>query len=337
MTTPSDRHESPLVVACLRHIDQRPTVDGLTGEVHRDPLVATASAADQAALEHALRIAEVWDGRVIAVAAGPPAVEFTLRLAASVGAQPLRVPWPPASAHLRDRGATATPDELLGSPRAYLEDLAWDERSLARAIAAAIRSVDVPALVLCGDRATDRGTGALPAFLAHELSAVQALGLVALEVDGATVIAERRLDAGRRERLRVPRPAVCSVEAAGVRLRRAPLSAALTADEAPIPVAAPSGAAGAGTARSVRVVRAAAYRPRTKVAPPPGGQPPHDRLVALTGALVEHSPPTVVGPIDASGAADALLEFLARHGYLDTEAKDPATTPVAPAMRPATP
>ena len=223
-------------------------------------------------------------------------------------------------------GATANADELLGSPQEYLEDLAGDERSLARAMAAAIRSIDAPALVLCGDRASDRGTGALPAFLAHELDAVQALGLVALEMDGATVIAERRLDAGRRERLRVPRPAVCSVEAAGVRLRRAPLSAAMATDEAPIPVAAASGTPGTQAAWPVRVVRAAAYHPRTRIVPAPGGQAPHDRLVELAGVLVEHDPPTVVGPIDAPGGADALLEFLARNGYLDTEPRDPATS-----------
>jgi electron transfer flavoprotein beta subunit len=77
------------------------------------------------------------------------------------------------------------------------------------------------------------------------------------------------------------------------------------------------------------VVRAAAYRPRTKVAPP-GGEASHNRLVALTGVLVGHAPPTVVGPIDAAGAADALFEFLARYGYLDTETKDPVDYPCCP-------
>ncbi len=92
-------------------------------------------------------------------------------------------------------------------------------------------------MVVCGDRSVDRGTGALPAFVAHELGAAQALGLVALEVTAATgrpadlaLSADRRLDGGWRERLRVPLPAVCSVEAAGVRLRRASLAGALAAE-----------------------------------------------------------------------------------------------------------
>jgi electron transfer flavoprotein beta subunit len=37
----------------------------------------------------------------------------------------------------------------------------------------------------------------------------------------------------------------------------------------------------------------------------------------LTGALVAHDPPTIVGPVGAVEAADALLAFLGRHGYLE--------------------
>ncbi len=107
-----------------------------------------------------------------------------------------------------------------GAPTPVAE-LVQDEHVLARALAAA-----------CGPPGrrggrlrrpvTRPGTGALPAFLAHELAAAQALGLVTLTTDGHRLAAERRLDGGWRERLTVPCPAVCSVEAAGVRLRRAP-------------------------------------------------------------------------------------------------------------------
>jgi electron transfer flavoprotein beta subunit len=31
---------------------------------------------------------------------------------------------------------------------------------------------------------------------------------------------------------------------------------------------------------------------------------------------VAHDPPTIIGPVDAPEAADALLAFLDRHGYL---------------------
>jgi electron transfer flavoprotein beta subunit len=110
--------------------------------------------------------------------------------------------------------------------------------------------------------------------------------------------------------MRVPLPAVCSVEAAGVRLRRASLPASLAAATAVVPVAdvvVPG--------PSVRVLGARAARPRARHLPAPTGSS-RERLLALTGALLSHEPPTVVGPVGAQEAADALLEYLARNGYL---------------------
>jgi electron transfer flavoprotein beta subunit len=53
------------------------------------------------------------------------------------------------------------------------------------------------------------------------------------------------------------------------------------------------------------------------VLPAPEGHDPRLRLLALTGALVTHDPPTVVGPMGSGEAADELIGFLVRHGYLD--------------------
>jgi electron transfer flavoprotein beta subunit len=259
-----------LVAAILRVEDPHPDVDPLTGAVTSGPGALVAP--DAAALEHALRLGD----EVLAVGVGEQA-EPALREAAALGAE---VAWVREDAR---------------SPFA-------DERPLARALAAAVRGAD---LVLCGDW----GTGALPAFLAHELGAAQALGLVALRSDGSELVGERRLDGGRRERLRIPRPAVCSLEAAGVRLRRAPLSGLLEA-------------------HSIRMIEGGALplgveavlpgRPRTRVVAAPTGSA-RERLLALTGALAEHDPPAIVGPVGAAEAADALLDFLRRNGYLDSE------------------
>jgi electron transfer flavoprotein beta subunit len=312
---------APLIVACLRLTDPRPDVDPITGGISRDPRAALLSANDAAALEHALRLAATWQGQVLAVTAGGPAADAALREVAALGARTLRVAWPPVGGH-------ADPQQVLGGVQDYLADLIDDERALAAAIAAAIRSVGSPTLVLCGDRSSDRGTGALPAFLAHELDVAQALGLVSLEpqprasgaVGGAVdvdvaVRAERRLDGGRREVLRVRGPAVCSIEAAGVRLRRAPLSSALAAGDTKIPVASlPASMLGLDSDR-LRHDGGRPYRPRTRVVAPPASTVPRDRLLDLTGALFVHDPPTLVGPIDASGAVDALVDYLRRHGY----------------------
>lgn len=308
MSSAAAPDRGPLIVACLRIVDLRPSVDPLDGSVTRDPLGVGLSPADGAALEHALRLAGSWGGRVVAVSVGPASVEPVLREVAALGVAVVRVPADPESDRHR-----------------YVTELAGDEQALARTLAAAIRPFGPPHLVLCGDRSVDRGTGALPAYLAHELRASQALGLVALDVGGPdTLMVERRLDGGWRERLRVHLPAVCSVEGAGVRLRRASLAGALAVDGGPLPVDDPLGVAesaghdpGPGPLRFGGTLP---YSPRTRVLPAPESDDPRLRLLALTGALVAHEPPTVVHPADAAAAVDTFLAFLARHGYVDPDA-----------------
>ena len=297
--------DGPLVVACLRISDLRPTVDPLHGTVTRDRLGVGISPADAAALEHALRVAGAWAGRVVAVCVGPASVEPVLREVAALGATVVRVP-------LGDEG----------DGHRYVGELVEDERGLARTLVAALAPFGPPDLVLCGDRSVDRGTGALPAYLAHELGAAQALGLVSVApADGAgpgrALVVERRLDAGWRERLHVTLPAVCSVEGAGVRLRRASLAGALAAGDAPVPVDRSLAVAAAMGTGSLHVGAPVPFRPRTRVLPAPRDTDPRLRLLTLTGALVAHDPPTVVHPVDAVEAADVLVAFLLRHGYLE--------------------
>lgn len=276
-----------LIVVLLRATDLRAEVDPLTGAVTRDARLAALSAADEAALEQGLRLADAWGARVLALSAGGTEAEGPLREA-------------------RARGADVCRIALSGS---YLDELVADERSLAKVLVAALGE-QRPDLVLAGDRSADRGTGALPSFVAAELGAVQAPGLVSLVLQGSDLIAERRLDYGRRERMRVPLPAVCSVEAAGVRLRRAGLLEAIAAADAVIPVVHAT-----LPVSRVRVLRTRPAKPRPRHLPPPTGSA-RERLLALTGALLAHEPPVVVEPADAAEAADVLLEFLARHGYV---------------------
>ena len=278
-----------LVVALLRVTDPRPTVDPLSGAVRSDDRSATLSDQDAAALEQALRAGEVLGCPVLAIAAGGVEVEPALRSALALGCVVLRVPL----------------------PMGVSTDVFVDEQALAAALVAGMGE-HTPTLVVCGDRSADRGTGALPAFVAAVLGVSQALGLVALAVTKTSVRAERRLDGGRREMLEIALPAVVSVEAAGMRLRRAPLSAAVAATAAAVPVAA---SVISGSPVEVRRVRA--FTPRTRELAPPQPGPPRVRLLELTGALTAHEPPTIVGPVQASEAADVLLEFLRRHGYLE--------------------
>ncbi|MEO7556464.1 MAG: mycofactocin-associated electron transfer flavoprotein beta subunit [Acidimicrobiales bacterium] len=268
------------IAACLKCVDGRPEVDPLTGEEHHDARTSGPSPADRAALEWALRLAEERHTEVIAISAGPALADTMLRDAVAAGAaRAIRVELPDGA-----------PSEAVAA-------------ALADALPA---DVD---LVVCGDWSTDRGSGAVPAYLAARRGAAQALGLVTLADDGIVIGAERRLDGGRRERLRVTAPAVLSVEGASARLRRAPLAAVLRARQAVVDVS---------LAPPVVVPvpkRTGPYRPRARVLPPPTGADARERILALSGALVDREPPQLL-VLEPAEAADRLLDQLRKWGYL---------------------
>ncbi|WP_330343130.1 mycofactocin-associated electron transfer flavoprotein beta subunit [Streptomyces sp. NBC_00557] len=277
-----------LVAAALRWTDSRAFAHPLTGTAPSAPYAAGASPADRCALEHALRLAERLGGRCLAVTVGPVGAEEMLREALAAGAdEALRVDGP-------DGDEAATAHSLLAGLTAR---------------------GPLPQVVVCGDRSLDRGTGATPALLAHLSGAAQALGLTELTVGeqgaaGASLRAVRRLDGGRAEELRVPLPAVCSVEPGTVRPRRAPLATALAARRAEIAVVR----AGAREGAAVRAGRPRPYRPRPRaLSAPEGGT--RQRLLALTGALAPpRTPPRVVIPGSPEEAAELLLAELREHG-----------------------
>jgi len=298
----------PVIVAALSWSWRETEVDPLSGALRANRRDRGPSGAELAALEHALRLAERWAARVVAASVAPSEADEMLRDALAVGAaHALRVE--PASS-----AAGPRPAGLIGG-----------EQESAAALAAALRQqYGVPDLVLCGDLAADRGTGSFPAFLAASLGAEQALGCVRLEPgDDRTLRVHRRLDGGRREVLIVRPPAVVSVEAAGVRLRRAGLPAILAKGDAAITVASMPAAA-----RRVRILGAHPYRPRPRELPAPTGTALR-RTLELTGALVQRTPPAVVGPLSPAEAASELLSYLRRWGYVSAEyelAAGPART-----------
>ncbi len=281
---------APIGVA-VKWIDLRPEVDRLTGNVSGDERFAGCSAADRAALEWALRIAERWGREVLVASAGPEGVDDLLRDALAVGAaRAVRVDLPAGAAS--EEVAAGLADVLAGC-----------------------------GLVCCGDWSADRGSGAVPAFLAARLERPQALGLVGVEHPtddrgdrGRGLVATRRLDHGRREILQVHEPAVLSFEGGTASLRRAPLAALLAAGDAPIEVVTGP----TGRHARVRTVRTGPARPRARALPPPDPSlGPRERILAITGALVDHAPARTVVTDDADEAADLVLDQLAVWGVLD--------------------
>ncbi|HEY2430823.1 MAG TPA: mycofactocin-associated electron transfer flavoprotein beta subunit [Acidimicrobiales bacterium] len=270
-----------MIAACLKWVDRRPEVDPLTGAVHTDARMSGPSDADEAALEWALRLGEARRQDVVAVTAGPPAAEAVLREALAAGA--------------------------TGAVRVGVADGAPSEE-VARALAAGLGGR--PDVVVCGVWSLDRGSGAVPAFLAAELGAAQALGLISLTI-GAGLAAERRLDGGRRERLAVPTPAVLSVEGGSARLRRAPVGSVIAATRAPIrTVAFPA------SPPPHPPVTTHPFRPRARVLPGPNASlSARERILALTGALREHEPAQTQF-LDPPAAAAEIIERLRAWGYV---------------------
>ena len=117
--------------------------------------------------------------------------------------------------------------------------------------------------------------------------------------------------AAAREHLQVTAPAVISVEPGAARLRRAPLAGLRAARQTAVEVA--EGAAARHP--RVRVMRTAPYRPRPKMLPPPRDALPRARLLALTGALTERTPPRLARA-SCDEAADELIGYLKDRGYL---------------------
>jgi electron transfer flavoprotein beta subunit len=248
------------IAVCLKWVDHRPELEPVAAggaHVRTDTRSAGASEADRAALEWALRAGEATGRRVVAVAAGPPAADDLLREAVAVGA-----------------GRAVRVDLRLSAPSPVVAE------ALAGVLAGCTQ-------VWCGDHSLDRGSGTVPAYLAAELGLPQALGLLEVDLAGLTgngstaggLVALRRLDGGRRERLRLPGGrAVLSVEGGTAKLRRAPLGAALRTRAAEVRVVPgpPLPAAHEPLYHP--------YRPRPRTLNPPPGDTARARVVALTGA-----------------------------------------------------
>lgn len=275
-----------MIAACLKWVDQRPEPGTALASIAPDERFAGVSAADQAGLEWALRQRERIGGEVVAVTVGPAAAEAVLRDAVAAGA---------------DRGIRV--DLPFGAP----------SRAVATALAGVLAAA---ATIWCGDASFDRGTGSVPAFLAHDLGIAQALGLVAIELPvgaagdpaGAIIGALRRLDGGRRERLRISGPAVLSVEGSTAMLRRASLRGML--DSPTIErVSAPGVAA-------MHPLESRPFRPRPRVLAAPVGATALDRVRALTSAGAATAAHGESVTLEPAAAAERILAALREWGYI---------------------
>ena len=166
------------------------------------------------------------------------------------------------------------------------------------------------ASVWCGDYSLDRGSGSVPAFLASTLGAQQALGIVGItssEVSN-TLDLLRRLDAGRREIVRVEEPFVVSVEGSLATLRRASLASTLRptatlVDASLVSHSAPS------------FGEFSPFRPRPRTIAAPVGETALDRIKSATSANSPQKHSEIVTLVPEA-AAQFIVERLTEWGYL---------------------
>jgi electron transfer flavoprotein beta subunit len=161
-------------------------IDPETNTLVREGVPSIVNPFDMYAIEEGLRIREsAGEGTVTIMSMGPPQVETALREAIALGAD----------------------DAVLLSDRAFAGSDTW---STSYTLAAGIRKLGVPDVILCGKQAIDGDTAQVGPGVATFLDVPQVTYVKKLEVENGTARAERMLEDGH-DVLSVPLPAVFTV------------------------------------------------------------------------------------------------------------------------------
>lgn len=283
------------IVVCLKQVPDPLSVeiDALSGAINQARLVYITNHADAAALELALRWREtINDCRVDVVTCGPARADKLLREALAVGADNVTRVW---SNRLSENSPFAT----------------------AKILAAFIQPLQ-PAVILCGTRSVDNASGQVPGYLAEFLGLVQATNVTVADfkADTRQIEVERKLERGKRERLRLSLPALLSVEAGIAELRYASFPALLSGQKAVIPVVE---AVSVKPKNNVSLVEVKPPRPRPRqIFMPDPNLPAAARIEAILngGAAIKQKK---AGLIEGTPQeqAERILAFLEQHGLAD--------------------
>ena len=167
-------------------------IDPKTNTLVREGILSVINPNDRNAIELALTLKEKHGAEVIVLSMGPPQAEEILREALAMGADKVYL--------LTDR-AFAGADTLATS------------YTLALAIEKIINESksDQKYLVICGAQAIDGDTGQVPPELAEELGIPQIAYVLSVELNGNTIVAERKFRAIEIVVIETKLPALISV------------------------------------------------------------------------------------------------------------------------------
>jgi electron transfer flavoprotein alpha subunit len=169
-------------------------MDPDTRTLVREGVPAVMNIYDRTALSRALMLRDELGAEVVAVSMGPPQAVDVLRECLAGGA---------------DRAVLVSDPALAGS----------DTWVTAKVLAAALRRLGTPDLVLCGQHSTDSETGQVGPEIAALLGMTPITAAVRLDVDGRELLAVREVEGGT-ETVRGRLPALVSVVEAMVKPRR---------------------------------------------------------------------------------------------------------------------
>jgi electron transfer flavoprotein beta subunit len=172
-------------------------VDAAGCWIEEDDLSFEINEPDAYALEEALQLKEKHGGEVVVLCAGPARAQQTIREALAKGA---------------DRAIHIEEDSLAG----------LDTLGVARLLAGAARP-EAPELILTGLQSDDLGSGQTGVVMAELLGLPHSTIIMQVEVDGSRIRVKRELEDGWFQHIRMPLPAVLTIQSGINKLRYATL------------------------------------------------------------------------------------------------------------------
>ena len=195
------------IVVCLKQVPKKDSILRIAADqkwIDERDISYEMSEADAYALEEALRQKEKHGGEVIVISLGPERVRQSIKEALAKGAD--------RAIHLNDP----------------LFDGATDAAAVARAIAAALKD-EIYDLIFTGLQSDDYGFGQVGLILAEQLGLASATIAMEVQPEAGKVRVKRELESGWFQWVKVPMPAVLTIQSGINQLRYATLKGIMAA------------------------------------------------------------------------------------------------------------